>query len=140
MAESGDDRGFSGGQRGIDLVLFALFMLCKPKYRRGSLALVCAMVAGFLLEIFLKNLVMRPRPAGNFGGSHAGGGSHDYSFPSVIRWQHFTAASVIFCVNRRAGAAAFLFAALMGFPDCTFLYIIQRISGWRGAQAALSAS
>ena len=105
------------GNAGLIWFLFALFMLCKPKYRRGGLALVCAMVAGFLLgNIFLQNLVMRPRPCWEFPEvAMLVAVPHDYSFPSGHTLAAFTAASVIFCVNRRAGAAAFLFAALMGF-------------------------
>lgn len=105
------------GNAGLIWFLFALVMLCRSKYRRGGMVLVCALVVGFLLgNIFLKNLVMRPRPCWEFPEvAMLVAVPRDYSFPSGHTLAAFTAASVIFCVNRKAGVAAFLFAVLMGF-------------------------
>lgn len=105
------------GNAGLIWFLFAAAMFCKPKYRRGGIVLVCAMALSFLLgNILIKNLVMRPRPCWEFPQvAMLVAVPRDYSFPSGHTLAAFTAASVIFCVNRRAGVAAYLFAAFMGF-------------------------
>ena len=77
VAESGDDRGFSGGQCGIDLVFIrAVYALQAeiPPWRPGAgLCDGCRLPAG--KYFFKKSGYASPSLLGISGGSHAGGGS-----------------------------------------------------------------
>ena len=105
------------GNGGIIWIAMTAILLCFPKTRRlGAGMAVSLALEAVLCNVILKPLAARTRPFDiRTEIVLLIARPHDYSFPSGHTLAAFTAASVIFCVNRRAGAAAFLFAALMGF-------------------------
>jgi hypothetical protein len=54
----------------------------------------------------------------------------DFSFPSGHTYSAFLGATILFYMNRKIGYAAFVFAVLTAFRDCTCLCIIRRCARW----------
>lgn len=99
----------------------ALILLLRPRTRRCGTAILLAMAFGLVFgNGMLKNLLARPRPFVTCPALvplvQIGG----WSCPSGHTLASFCAATAVFCFYKRAGLAAFLLAALIGF---TRLYV-----------------
>jgi len=95
----------------------AALMCFFPAYRRCSLAIIFSVVFCLLVgNLCLKPLIDRPRPfeidSGIFLLINA---PSDASFPSAHSLHSVAAATVIFCANRKMGAAALAVALLIAF-------------------------
>ena len=99
----------------------ALILLLRPRTRKCGAAILLAMAFGLVLgNGAFKHLIARPRPFITYPELvplvHVGG----YSCPSGHTLASFCAAAALFSWFRKAGTAAFLLAALIGF---TRLYV-----------------
>lgn len=110
------------GEAGLGWILIALTLLCFKKTRKAGAAMGLAMLAGYLLgEVFLKNVIQRPRPFTLWPEMelliHAPSG---YSCPSGHTTSSFAAATALFCHHKKWGAAALGLAVLVGFSRMYF--------------------
>ncbi|WFR57198.1 phosphatase PAP2 family protein [Anaerocolumna sp. AGMB13025] len=105
------------GNSGFIWLIIAALLLIPKKTRYIGIFLFLALCTEYLLgDMFLKPLIARPRPFIRFPeidllikrpGS--------FSFPSGHTMSSFTAATVIFWANKRAGISAYILAVLIGF-------------------------
>lgn len=105
------------GNAGIFWIVLGLILLCIPRTRPcGICVLVCLAVDALAGEVVLKHLFTRIRPcvAEPIQDMLIAVPS-TYSFPSGHSASSFTAATAIFFFHRRAGAAAYVLAALIAF-------------------------
>ena len=87
------------GSYGAVWITLAVLLLFFRRTRRAGAAMLIALGVGFLLgNVFLKNLVMRPR-----------------SFPSGHTLSSFAAASALYFFHHKTGFLAFLLAAAIAF-------------------------
>lgn len=110
------------GEFGLGWILIALGLVCFKKTRKAGLTMGLAMLMGYLLgEVFLKNVIQRPRPFTLWPEMelliHAPSG---YSCPSGHTTSSFAAATAVLCYNKKWGAAALGFAVLVGFSRMYF--------------------
>lgn len=112
------------GSGGILWIAIALAFLCFRKSRRSGIALSCGLIGSVLIgNLLIKNLVARARPCWiDDGAKMLIAVPTDYSFPSGHTSASFAAAVVIWHFNKKAGAAAFVIAALIGFSRM-YLYV-----------------
>ncbi len=113
------------GEAGAVWLILALAFLCVKKYRRYGVLMILAIAAGFLTgELFLKNLVCRPRPFQLFP---------DYtpllilppsgfSFPSGHSCSSFAAATALCRCSKKWGVPALILAGLIAFSR-VFLFV-----------------
>lgn len=105
------------GNGGMIWILIALVLLFFKKTRRCGLLMLLSMAVCFITgNLCIKNLVQRPRPcqidtAVRLLIPMPG----EYSFPSGHTLHGFTAATIIFLHNKKAGIAALLLAAVIAF-------------------------
>lgn len=110
------------GEYGAGWILIALLLLCFKKTRRVGQTMGIAMLAAFLLgEVFLKNVIQRPRPFTLWPEiplliPEPSG----YSCPSGHTASSFAAACSIFLYHKKWGAAALVLAGLIGFSRIYF--------------------
>ncbi len=112
------------GEQGIIWIVLALICLCFKKTRRCGAAMIIALLLAFIFgNLIIKPLVARPRPfivrpetvliidpPG------------EYSFPSGHTFIAFSAATALFCGNKKFGIPALIYGALMGFSRL-YLYV-----------------
>ncbi len=105
------------GNAGIFWLGCGCFMLCSKKYRRHGILLLLSMLICLVVgNLFLKNMVQRPRPCWVMPEvlllitSPA-----DYSFPSGHTMHSFAAATAIYFANRKWGIIALFLASLIAF-------------------------
>lgn len=105
------------GDEGIFWLGLAVILLLFKKTRKCGLTIVVSMALCYLLgNMFLKNLIARPRPC-SLDSSVAlliptpG----EYSFPSGHTLHGFTAATAIFLHFKKPGVAALILASLIAF-------------------------
>lgn len=105
------------GEGGICWIILSIVLALLPRTRKCGLTMMAAMALTFLLgNLFLKNLIARPRPcAVDTSVTLLVPFPAEYSFPSGHSSNGFTAAAVIFAFYHRAGIAAILLAALIAF-------------------------
>ncbi len=105
-------------------ICLALILLCIPKQRRIGLQLILALLFSFLLcNLFLKNVVARPRPfALREGIDLLIAAPRDFSFPSGHSSASFAAAMVLFRNHFRWAVPALLLAILIAFSRL-YLYV-----------------
>ncbi len=105
------------GNAGIFWILCTLLLLCLPKYRKSALAMAAALfLSALICNIFLKNLVARPRPCWiDPSVSLLLPIPKDFSFPSGHTSASFAAAGALWAKHRYLGSAALLVAGLIGF-------------------------
>lgn len=107
----------SMGNSGLIWIALTFILLLNKKTRPCGILLTCALSIEFLVgDHILKPLIQRERPFVHFPEVEMlikRPGS--YSFPSGHTMSSFTAATVIFFSNKRAGIAAFILAGLIGF-------------------------
>lgn len=105
------------GNGGMIWILTGVAMLLFKRSRKCGFLLLISMAVSFLLgNLAIKNLVQRARPC-NIDGTVPLLIPHpsEYSFPSGHTLHSFTAATMIFLHNKKAGALAFLLASLIAF-------------------------
>lgn len=105
------------GNGGIFWIITAIVLLFFKKTRKCGILMMTSMAVCYLVgNVFLKNLLQRPRPC-QLDPSVAllipvpG----EYSFPSGHTLHSFTAATIIFLHHRKAGIAALLLSAVIAF-------------------------
>ena len=113
------------GELGAVWVLLGIALLFFPKTRRCGGLLLLSMLAAFLVgEVFLKNVVSRPRPFQTYPDAvlllvpEPG----SWSFPSGHSASSFAAATVLFAHYRRWGAGALVLAGLIALSR-VFLFV-----------------
>lgn len=98
-------------------LLIGILLLCFKRTRRTGIAVILAFLTAFLFgNLLLKNLAARPRPCmidKTVELLIPAPGS--YSFPSGHTLLAFAGATALFLREKRAGTAALLLAALIGF-------------------------
>lgn len=105
------------GSYGAVWITLAVLLLFFRRTRRAGAAMLIALGAGFLLgNVFLKNLVMRPRPFVTHTDLTALLVPEDpWSFPSGHALSSFAAASALYFFHHKTGFLAFLLAAAIAF-------------------------
>lgn len=105
------------GDAGMIWLLLALLCMLRPSTRRCGWSMLGALALSLLIGNFtLKPLVHRPRPFVQYADllpliPPPG----EFSFPSCHTSASFAAATALFLHHRRAGTAALILAALIGF-------------------------
>lgn len=117
------------GSGGIIWIAAAVIMLFFKRTRKAGIMLLAVLAAGWLLSTCgLKNIIARERPfnvPGALFDSNTlliGVPSGRYSFPSGHALSSFSAATILFYLNRKAGAAAYFLASLIAFSRL-YLYV-----------------
>ena len=105
------------GNGGAVWITLAVLLLFFRKTRRAGAAMLLAMLAGFLVgNLWLKELVMRPRPFVTHSDLTALLDPGDpWSFPSGHALSSFAAATALCCFHRKTGVLALVLAALIAF-------------------------
>ena len=97
-------------------IIAAVVMLFFRKTRKWGLLVLVAMAAGFIIgEICLKNIICRVRPCYFTDIAMLVNKPNSYSFPSGHSCSSFAAATIIFFMNKKVGAAAIVLAFLVAF-------------------------
>ena len=99
-------------------------MLCTKKYRRQGILLLGGLAVGVLVgNVFLKNVVARPRPCWlDESVRLLIENPTDYSFPSGHTLSSVIGATILTKTDRRFGYAAIPLAALIAFSRL-YLYV-----------------
>lgn len=112
------------GDFGAVWIVWAVILVCTKKYRKqGIIMLIAIAVGGLLGNIFLKNLIARPRPCWigeNFPLLIKK--PEDFSFPSGHTLASFISATILFLTDRRFSYAAIPLAFLIAFSRL-YLYV-----------------
>ena len=110
------------GSKGEIWIILGILLIVFPKTRKtGVLVLASYIVAYFIGDGILKNLIARPRPCTvDETVELLVSRSTSYSCPSVHSMLAFASASAIAYNHRKAGIAAMIFALLIGFSRLYF--------------------
>ena len=110
------------GAKGEIWVILGILLLWIPKTRKTGLCVLSAyIIAYFLGDGILKNLIARPRPCMiDETVSLLVSRPSSFSCPSVHSMLAFASASSIFWLHKKWGIAALIFAALIGFSRMYF--------------------
>ena len=105
------------GSAGIIWIILTVVCLIIPRTRKVGWVMAASLIVGLILcNGILKNLVARTRPCDvNKSIQLLIKRPWDYSFPSGHTSASFAAATAIYAIDRRWGAAAYVLAALIGF-------------------------
>lgn len=105
------------GDGGLIWILIAVILLFFKKTRNCGILMLLSMAVCFIAgNLCIKNLVHRPRPFQlDASVTLLIPAPGEYSFPSGHTMHGFTAATIVFLHNRKAGIAALLFAAVIAF-------------------------
>lgn len=105
------------GNYGAVWIILSAALLFFPKTRRAGAAILLALLIGLLVgNIFLKELVMRPRPFVTHPDLIALFDPGDeWSFPSGHALSSFAAAAALCFYHRKSSILAFLLAAAIAF-------------------------
>ena len=110
------------GSKGEIWIILGMILLLIPKTRKAGLCTLSAyIIAYYAGDGILKDLIARPRPC-MIDESVALLVSRPSSFscPSVHSMLAFASASSVFWFHRKAGIAALIFAAFVGFSRLYF--------------------
>ena len=110
------------GAKGEIWVILGILLLLIPKTKKTGLCVLSAyIIAYYIGDGILKNLIARPRPC-MMDETIALLISRPSSFscPSVHSMLAFASASSVFWFHKKAGIAALVFAALIGFSRMYF--------------------
>ena len=121
------------GESGLVSIVIAIVLTCIPKTRKCGLTMMIAMAVTYLVgNLFLKNVIARPRPcAVDTGVTLKIPFPSEYSFPSGHTSNGFAGAVTIFSYYRKAGILSLLVAAIIAFSR--FLRALSHgHSGWHG--------
>ncbi len=112
------------GNGGAVWLLAAGGLMCTKKYRKQGVLLLGGLAAGVLVgNVFLKNLIARPRPCWlDQSVQLLIATPGDYSFPSGHTLSSVIGATVLTKTDRRFGYAAIPLAALIAFSRL-YLYV-----------------
>lgn len=111
------------GDGGLLWIAVGAACLILPRARRCGAGVFASLLITYIFtDIILKPIFARARPFIADGVTPIIAAPHGYSFPSGHTATAFAAASAIFVFNRRAGAAAYAAAALIGFSRA-YLYV-----------------
>lgn len=112
------------GEFGAVWIAAAIACLCFKKTRKAGVAMAVALIIGGLFgSIIIKNVIARPRPfTANPDIQLIIPPPTSFSFPSGHTLASFGAASALFIQHRRLGAAALIYAALVGFSRL-YMYV-----------------
>lgn len=112
------------GNSGAIWLLTAGGLLCTKKYRKqGAFLLMGLLVGAIVGNVFLKNMVARPRPCWlNPSVQLLIAVPKDYSFPSGHTLASVISATIMTAMKVKFGAAAVWLAALIGFSRL-YLYV-----------------
>lgn len=97
------------------ILLSVIFLSDKRTRRMGLLVLMTILSCYILNDLILKEIFARPRPFFENMEHLPLVGASGYSFPSGHTSSSFASAVMIFLHNKRAGAAALAYAALVAF-------------------------
>lgn len=105
------------GNEGFIWIAMGVVMLIIPRTRKCGVSVLLAMAVTYVLgNLFLKNLIARPRPcAVDTSVSLLIPYPSEYSFPSGHTSNGFAAAVSVFLCHRKPGVAALLLAGLIAF-------------------------
>lgn len=105
------------GESGICWIVASLVLAFFSRTRKCGFTMMAAMAVTFLVgNVFLKNLIARPRPcAVDTSVTLLIPHPSEYSFPSGHSSCGFAAAVTVFAYYRRAGMFALLLAAVIAF-------------------------
>lgn len=104
------------GEVGIVWILLGVLLLYRPRFRRAGAAILIALLLSLLLcNILLKNAVHRPRPFQLEEVTLLISPPGEFSFPSGHASSSFAAATALFCLHKKGGAATLCLAALIAF-------------------------
>lgn len=97
-------------------LVLAFLLTCSRRYRKmGVAVIVSVLVAYVVVDVVMKPLIDRPRPFEFADVALLVDAPTTSSFPSGHTASSFAAATAILVYDRRAGAVAVLYAALVGF-------------------------
>ena len=110
------------GEYGLVWIVLAIVLACIPKTRKCGLTMMIAMAVTYLVgNLFLKNIVARPRPcAVDTSVTLKIPFPSEYSFPSGHSSNGFAGAVTIFCYYRKMGILSLIMAALIAFSRLYF--------------------
>ncbi len=105
------------GNSGFCWIVLSVVLACIPRTRKCGVTMLLSMALTFVLgNLFLKNLVARPRPcAVDKSVTLLVPFPSEYSFPSGHSASSFTAAAALFAYQRRIGLIALFVAAVIAF-------------------------
>ena len=106
------------GDAGVIWIILAFILLCTKKYRKTGTVMAVALVTGYMItNLFLKNLVMRPRPYEVVEGLESViGVVKGSSFPSGHTTSSIAAGFVMFQnMKNYVGILSFSLAILISF-------------------------
>lgn len=105
------------GEAGICWIVLSVILVLFKKTRKCGFTMMAAMAVTFLVgNVFLKNLIARPRPCEvDTSVNLLIPFPSEYSFPSGHTSNGFTAAVTIFLYYRRSGIAALMVASVIAF-------------------------
>ena len=111
------------GNAGWFWIALAILLLLGKRYRTGGLYMTAALIPDFLItNLWLKNMVARPRPCWERAVDLLVANPTDYSFPSGHSAAGFAAATALFCWNKKAGICAYILTTLIAFSRL-YLYV-----------------
>ncbi|TJX15807.1 phosphatase PAP2 family protein [Tissierella creatinini] len=112
------------GNRGMIWVVLALILIATKRYRKEGAILLIGLLIGVLVgNVFLKNLIARPRPCWiDSSVSLLISNPKDYSFPSGHTLSSVIAATVLTMSNKKFGYIAIPMAILISFSRL-YLYV-----------------
>ena len=110
------------GSKGEIWVILGILLLLFPKTRKSGFCVLTAyIIAYYVGDGILKDLIARPRPCMvDETVSLLISRPTSFSCPSVHSMLAFASASSIRCFRKKAGAVALIFAALIGFSRMYF--------------------
>ena len=105
------------GEHGLCWIVVSIVLAVIPRTRKCGLVMMASMALTFLLgNVFLKNVIARPRPCAVDGSvTLLVPFPSEYSFPSGHTSNGFSAAGVIFAYYHKPGIVALLIAAIIAF-------------------------
>lgn len=111
------------GEIGFIWILIGVGLLFSKKYRKYGIILLLGLLSGLLVgNVFLKNIVARPRPSWLQEMALLIKNPTDYSFPSGHTLSSFIAATILTLTNRKWGYWAIPLASLIAFSRL-YLYV-----------------
>ena len=112
------------GNGGLVWVLVALILIVTKRYRRDGFILIVGLMTGVMVgNVFLKNLIARPRPCWlDHSVTLLIANPTDFSFPSGHTLSSVIAATVLTMSNKRFGYIAIPMALLISFSRL-YLYV-----------------
>jgi undecaprenyl-diphosphatase len=117
------------GSGGAIWIAVTVVMLIIKRTRKIGIALAVALIVGYVIStVGVKLFIARERPFNTYGAILdedsllIGAPWGRYSFPSGHALSSFSAATVLFCYNRKFGTAAIVLAVLIAFSRL-YLYV-----------------